>query len=109
MIGALIVGSWQLLMDRRRGDGESSGFPGATGGGSALKEQGGFVERIAMSGRSPRERLTNLFYSGLARRPTKSEMNVAGKLLSARRGNEKEMLQDMWWAIINSNEFIMQH
>ena len=34
---------------------------------------------------------------------------VAGKLMAARGGNEKEMLQDMWWAILNSNEFIMQH
>ena len=41
--------------------------------------------------------------------PTKKEISIAGKLLVARKGNEKEMLQDMWWAILNSNEFIMQH
>jgi hypothetical protein len=34
---------------------------------------------------------------------------VASKLLTAREGDEIAMLQDMWWAIINSNEFIMQH
>jgi hypothetical protein len=70
---------------------------------------GSFIDRVSQTGRSPRERLTELFLAGLARRPNKNEMLVASKLLSARRGNEKEMLQDMWWAILNSNEFIMQH
>lgn len=71
--------------------------------------EGGFIDRLSTSGRSPRDRLTQLFMTGLARRPTRSEMNIASKLLVARKYNEKEMLQDMWWAILNSNEFIMQH
>ena len=72
-------------------------------------QAGSFIDRISVLGRSPRERLTELFLAGLARRPTKNEITVANKLLAARGGNEKEMLQDMWWAILNSNEFIMQH
>jgi hypothetical protein len=71
--------------------------------------KGSFIDRIATKGRSPRERLTQLFMAGLARRPTRDEMRIASKLLAARGGDEKEMLQDMWWAILNSNEFIMQH
>jgi hypothetical protein len=71
--------------------------------------KGSFIDRIASTGRSPRERLTELFMSGLARRPNRNEMTIASKLLVARGGDEKEMLQDMWWAILNSNEFIMQH
>lgn len=71
--------------------------------------KGSFIDRIAVSGRSPRDRLTRLFLSGLARRPSNKEARVANQLFVARGGNEKEMLQDMWWAIINSNEFIMQH
>jgi len=77
---------------------------------NAIKtDQGTLIDRVARTGRSPRQRLTELFMAGLARRPTKNEFSVAGKLLAARGGNEKEMLQDMWWAILNSNEFIMQH
>lgn len=72
-------------------------------------EKGSFIDRIASAGRSPRDRLTTLFLSGLARRPSRNEMTIANKLLVARGGDEKEMLQDMWWAILNSNEFIMQH
>ncbi len=72
-------------------------------------KEGGFIDRVAKSGRSPKERLTTLFVAGLARRPSTTEFRVAGDLMRSRGGNEKEMLQDMWWAIINSNEFIMQH
>ncbi|GAA5508857.1 hypothetical protein Rcae01_04326 [Novipirellula caenicola] len=70
---------------------------------------GSFLDQLSQSGRSPRDRLTDLFMAGLARRPNKNEMTIAGKLMVARKGNEKEMLQDMWWAILNTNEFIMQH
>ena len=70
---------------------------------------GSFLDQLSQSGRSPRDRLTDLFMAGLARRPSKDELTIAGKLMVARKGNEKEMLQDMWWAILNTNEFIMQH
>jgi hypothetical protein len=71
--------------------------------------EGSFISRLATQARSPRDRMTTLFMSGLARRPTRNELTIANKLLMARGNNEKEMLQDMWWAILNSNEFIMQH
>jgi len=70
---------------------------------------GGFIDRLTKTGKSPRDRVNDLFITGLARRPSRNEMTIANKLLFARKGNEKEMLQDMWWAILNSNEFIMQH
>ncbi len=70
---------------------------------------GGFIKRLMMTGKSSKDRVSSLFLTGLARRPTKDETAMSGKLLAARGGNEVAMLQDMWWAIINSNEFIMQH
>ena len=70
---------------------------------------GSFIDRLSKTGRSSRDRLTELFMAGVARRPVKNEITIASHLLRARGGNEKEMLQDMWWAILNSNEFIMQH
>ncbi len=70
---------------------------------------GGFIDRVYKGGKSPNDRVTGLFLAGLARRPTSKEMGIARQLLMARKGNEKEMMQDLWWAVINSNEFIMQH
>jgi len=70
---------------------------------------GSFLDRLSQSGKTTRDRLNRLYLAGLARRPTKQETQLAGELYRARKGNEKEMLQDVWWAILNSNEFIMQH
>jgi hypothetical protein len=70
---------------------------------------GGFLKRVVAENKNTRDRLTHLYLTGLARRPSRDELTIASKLLVARSGNELAMLQDMWWAIINSNEFIMQH
>ncbi|MEM0926233.1 MAG: DUF1553 domain-containing protein, partial [Planctomycetota bacterium] len=70
---------------------------------------GGFLDRIMQSGKSTKDRVTRVYMAGLARRPTNREMRIAGDLFRAREGKEIEMLQDVWWAILNSNEFIMQH
>ena len=71
--------------------------------------KGGFIDRVAGVGDSWQDSLNELFMAGLARRPSKNEVAIASRLLYARGGQEKEMLQDMWWAVLNSNEFIMQH
>jgi hypothetical protein len=70
--------------------------------------KGSFIDRIVAGGARDGG-LSQLFLTGLARLPTKNETKVANQLLVARGGKHKEMLQDMWWAILNSNEFIMQH
>lgn len=70
---------------------------------------GGFLKRVVEDHKNPRDRVTHLFLTGLARRPSRDELTIASKLLAARGGDEVAMLQDLWWAIINSNEFIMQH
>ena len=37
------------------------------------------------------------------------EIEVANKLLAARKGDVVAALQDIWWAVLNSNEFILNH
>jgi len=71
--------------------------------------EGGFLKRVIAENRNTRDRVNQLFLAGLARKATRDELSIASKLLAAREGDETAMLQDMWWAIINSNEFIMQH
>ena len=73
------------------------------------KDEGSFLHKIAASSRSTPDAVTKLFLIGMARKPTRSEMKIASQLLTARGGNQIEMMQDMWWAILNSNEFIFQH
>ncbi len=70
---------------------------------------GGFIKRVIADRKSSRDRVSHLFLAGLSRTPSRDELNIAAQLLAARGGDEVSMLQDMWWAIINSNEFILQH
>jgi hypothetical protein len=72
-------------------------------------ESGSFLEKVASSNLRPAEKIDFLFQSALARNPTSSEIDIANKLLVARGGNSAAALQDIFWAALNSNEFILQH
>ena len=37
------------------------------------------------------------------------KLEIANKLLIARQGDTAAALQDVWWAVLNSNEFIFNH
>ena len=50
-----------------------------------------------------------LFQASLAREATRDEMVAAQQLVVLRGGNVTEALQDVWWAALNSNEFILNH
>lgn len=68
-----------------------------------------FLRTLADAPNKPAEKVSVLFYSGLARKARPEELTMASQLLAVRKGNVGEMLQDMWWAILNSNEFIIVH
>ncbi len=71
---------------------------------------GSFIAELAnYSKYSGKEKIDQLFLAGLARRATAEELNIAQKFYSARNGNTLEALQDVWWVILNSNEFIFNH
>jgi len=93
---------------------------------SIESEKGGFLHKIATSQMKPAEKIQYLFEAALARRPTQPEISVANQLLIREGGRQyidkakkKEKgaggdpgtsaLQDIFWAVLNSNEFILQH
>ncbi|MFP6750409.1 MAG: DUF1549 domain-containing protein [Pirellulaceae bacterium] len=55
------------------------------------------------------QKINYMFQAALSRNPTKSEVTIANKLLFARKGDTVAALQDIWWAVLNSNEFIINH
>jgi hypothetical protein len=55
------------------------------------------------------EKIRYLYLAALSRLPTRQELNVSNELLVARRGNVGAALQDIWWALLNTNEFILNH
>ena len=55
------------------------------------------------------QRVNYLFEAGLSRLPTARELRLAEQFLEARNGNAAEALKDLWWVVLNSNEFIFNH
>ncbi|HVX11199.1 MAG TPA: DUF1549 domain-containing protein [Pirellulales bacterium] len=77
-------------------------------------ESGSFLSQVAMkserTGKPERAAALNeLYLAALARRPSRAEVQVANDLLVAQSGNTTTALEDIWWALLNSNEFILNH
>ena len=72
-------------------------------------DEGGFLNSVATSKLTDAQKIQYLYRAGLARRPSGREIGAANQLLAARLGNTTAALQDVWWAILNSNEFILNH
>ena len=72
-------------------------------------DRGGFLDKVANGPLRNREKINALYLAALARQPTARELREANQLLLARKGEAAEALQDVWWALLNSNEFILNH
>ena len=73
-------------------------------------EKGSFLHRIATDGEmSNAKKINHLYMAALGRRPSRNEIGISNQILKARGGNTPEALKDIWWAILNSNEFILIH
>ena len=72
-------------------------------------QSGNLVNQLANNtSMDARDKINYLFLAGLARRPGKDELAMTQQLYSARQ-NAEQSLQDVWWVILNSNEFIFNH
>jgi hypothetical protein len=71
--------------------------------------EGGFLDDVARSSLTPAKKIDTLYMAALARPASAKERQIASALLVARRGDLAGALQDVWWAVLNSNEFIMNH
>ena len=71
---------------------------------------GSFLDRVANDDRlSNREKINYLYQAALSREPTREEIKFCNELLDSREGKVVGTLQDIWWAMLNSNEFILIH
>ncbi|QEG21387.1 hypothetical protein MFFC18_12430 [Mariniblastus fucicola] len=75
----------------------------------ATKANGGSViSQLVASGGTPRDKVNKLFFAGLSRPPSSQETRMAMGLIQS-QGDLGEGLRDLWWVILNSNEFIFNH
>ena len=75
---------------------------------NAKIKQGGVIPKLHGHKKLPEERLTELYIRCLARKPTKEELDK----LAARpwaRAQPGQALEDVFWALLNSREFLFNH
>lgn len=73
-------------------------------------QPGSFLHKVATSSElNNAKRVEYLYQAALARSPKRNEVVVCNQLLAARGGDTPEALKDIWWALLNSNEFILIH
>jgi hypothetical protein len=70
---------------------------------------GSWLDRMAQDKSAIKEKVQHLYLAGLARPPRKEELAIAQAIYEGRKRDTGAMLQDVWWAILNSNEFIINH
>jgi len=71
--------------------------------------EGTLVSDVANSSLSPKQMIDAIFMAGLSRKPTRDEVALAKSLTNANNGNLAQGLSDLWWVILNTNEFILVH
>ena len=72
-------------------------------------DAGSWLHGMVQTKSAVADKIQYLYIAGLGRRARPEEVSIAQKLLAARSNDIGGMLQDMWWAILNSNEFIFNH
>ena len=65
-----------------------------------------FMKQLAAQGGSLKDKVDYLYLATLSRRPTSMEAQLA---MAARGTDQGAILQDVFWALLNSNEFIFNH
>ena len=74
------------------------------------EQPGSMLARIAGDAKLDNPaKIRYLYQAALSRVPTRHELAISNELLVARRGDVGAALQDIWWALLNTNEFILVH
>jgi hypothetical protein len=70
--------------------------------------EGGVVEKLLGAGKDPSAVAEELYLRCLSRAPTATEAErIASKL--AQSADKKQALEDLFWALLNTNEFLFNH
>jgi hypothetical protein len=72
-----------------------------------LRDSDNSVARAISSDQTTEEFLSQLFWTALTRAPTETEMSSL-KLFVESKPNRQAALQDVVWAVLNSNEFLLR-
>lgn len=76
---------------------------------AASSKSEGLLKSVAGSSLKFEDKVQHLFLSALSREPNKKELDAARTILKNSAGDQAVALEDIWWALLNSNEFILDH
>jgi Protein of unknown function (DUF1549)/Protein of unknown function (DUF1553) len=71
-------------------------------------QQGGVIKKLIETRKFPEERLSELYLRTLSRMPTRTELDKLMPLF-AEGSNQEQALSDVFWALLNSREFLFNH
>jgi hypothetical protein len=72
-------------------------------------DKGSFLYNVAHSNIKDADKIGRLYMASLTRKPTGVELSAAQQLWLLRKGDTVAAMQDIFWALLNSNEFILNH
>ncbi|RJP36336.1 MAG: DUF1553 domain-containing protein [Phycisphaerales bacterium] len=75
---------------------------------SKIKAGGGRLEQGLAAGKAPGEFVDDLYVAALCRMPTDSERQTALKYVES-AGDVRKGMQDVYWAVLNAQEFVFNH
>ena len=71
-------------------------------------KQGGLVPKLVSTRKFPEERITELYIRAFSRKPTKEELAKLVPILTQSK-DQPQALEDIFWALLNSREFLFNH
>ena len=74
-----------------------------------LTDPAGRIQRLAGSSQSATEVVTELYLTTLSRPPTDAELTVATSAFAAPGATRQTATEDVFWALLNSPEFVFNH
>ena len=73
-------------------------------------KNGSYLKSVINRGKSDKQRIQQLYLTALSRLPSRTEMSMASRLASSYgRTKPGAGYQDVFWALLNSNEFVFIH
>lgn len=76
--------------------------------GNSKIQQGQVVPTLLKEGKTPQQVVENLYLRCLTRKPTEVEMKALNEILAAEK-DPKPALEDVFWGLLNSREFLFNH